>query len=74
MSADDRGDYFCFDLFLQKIAFDRSCKLPPKKKICMKFQSLFSEEEKSKETLSKCCPLEIQPSIFSGERMCTNTN
>ena len=34
-----------FPYFSQKIDFDISCKLPPKKTICMKiYQSLFSWE------------------------------
>ena len=34
--------------FPQKIGFDISCKLSPKETICMKYQSLFSEENKKK--------------------------
>ena len=43
-SADDILKYFSY--FSQKTGFDISCKLSPKKTICMKCQILFSGKNK----------------------------
>ena len=41
-----------FTYFFQKIGLDISCLMPPKEKICMKYQSLFSETNRKNSSLS----------------------
>ena len=47
----------------QKIGFDISCKLSPKKTICMEYQNLFSG--KYKKNIAKCRLLKLLPSMLS---------
>ena len=52
-----------FFYFSQIIVFDISCKLSLQETICMKYQSLFSVE--NKKTISKCHLLQFFPSMLS---------